>query len=169
MEPKWLKWAKELQAIAQAGLTYSNDIYDLERFEMIRNLSIEMLASHTKVEQTMIKDLFANETGYATPKVDVRAVIFKGDKLLMVRERADKLWALPGGWGDIGLTPSEVAVKETKEEAGFDVQANQLVAVLDKNVILTHPHLITCIKYLFNVKSLVEKQRKALKQMQLDF
>jgi ADP-ribose pyrophosphatase YjhB (NUDIX family) len=137
MEPKWLEWAKELQAIAQAGLTYSKDIYDLERFEMIRDLSVEMLASHTKVEQTTIKNLFANETGYATPKVDVRAVIFKGDKLLMVRERADKLWALPGGWGDIGLTPSEVAVKETKEEAGFDVQAAQLVAVFDKKC---HPH-----------------------------
>jgi len=80
MEPKWLEWAKELQAIAQAGLTYSKDVYDLERFERIRELSTEIVSMHTDVPQTTIKDLFANETGYATPKADVRAVIFKEDK-----------------------------------------------------------------------------------------
>lgn len=137
MEPKWLEWAKELQAIAQAGLTYSKDVYDLERFERIRELSTEIVSSHTEVTQTTLKDLFANETGYATPKADVRAVIFKEDKLLLVRERSDQRWALPGGWGDIGLTPSEVVVKETKEEAGFDVKATKLLAILDKKC---HPH-----------------------------
>jgi ADP-ribose pyrophosphatase YjhB (NUDIX family) len=137
MEPKWLEWAKELQAIAQTGLTYSKDVYDLERFERVRELSTEIVSTHTDVAQTTLKDLFANETGYATPKADVRAVIFKEDKLLLVRERADQRWALPGGWGDIGLTPSEVAVKETKEEAGFDAKATKLLAILDKKC---HPH-----------------------------
>lgn len=137
MEPKWLEWAKELQAIAQAGLTYSKDVYDLERFERIRELSTEIVSSHTEVTQTTLKDLFVNETGYATPKADVRAVIFKEDKLLLVRERSDQRWALPGGWGDIGLTPSEVVVKEIKEEAGFDVKATKLLAILDKKC---HPH-----------------------------
>lgn len=137
MEPKWLEWAKELQAIAQAGLTYSKDVYDLERFEMIRNLSVDILASHTKINQPIIKDLFTNETGYATPKVDVRAVIFKENEILMVREKADQQWALPGGWGDIGLTPSEVAIKETEEESGFEVKATKLLAVFDKKC---HPH-----------------------------
>lgn len=117
MEIKWLDWAKELQAIAQAGLTYSKDMYDIERFEMIRDLSIEMMAKQTGTPQKVVKELFANETGYATPKVDVRAVIFKGNKILMVKEKLDGHWALPGGWADIGLTAKEVAVKEVREEA----------------------------------------------------
>ncbi|WP_216827865.1 NUDIX hydrolase [Alkalihalobacterium elongatum] len=137
MEPKWLEWAKQLQSIAQAGLTYSKDVYDLERFELIRNISVEMLSLHTDVSKTVIKDLFANETGYATPKVDVRSVVFKDNKILMVRENTDGDWSLPGGWGDIGLTPSEVAIKEVKEESGFDVKAIKLIGVLDMRC---HPH-----------------------------
>ncbi|WP_088034577.1 NUDIX hydrolase [Evansella clarkii] len=137
MEPKWLEWAKQLQSIAQAGLTYSKDVYDLERFELIRNISVEMLSLHTNVSETLIKDLFANETGYATPKVDIRCVVFKDNKILMVKENTDGAWALPGGWGDIGLTPSEVAVKEVKEESGFDVKTTKLIGVLDKKC---HPH-----------------------------
>lgn len=86
MEPKWLDWAKQLQSIAQAGLTYSSDAYDLERFELIRNISFEMLSQQTEMDMTVIKDLFANETGYVTPKVDIRAVVFKDNKILMVRE-----------------------------------------------------------------------------------
>ena len=137
MEPKWLEWAKQLQSIAQAGLTYSKDVYDLERFELIRNISVDILAQYTNMDNKNIKELFANETGYATPKVDIRAVVFKGNKILMVRENTDGYWSLPGGWGDIGLTPSEVAVKEVKEESGFDVKVLKLLAVLDTKC---HPH-----------------------------
>jgi len=137
MEPKWLEWAKQLQSIAQAGLTYSKDKYDLERFEMIRNMSVEILSDHTDIDKTVVKELFANETGYATPKVDVRAVVFKDNKILMVQEESDGAWALPGGWGDIGLSPSEVAVKEVQEESGFDVKAVKLIGILDKKL---HPH-----------------------------
>jgi len=137
MEPKWLDWAKQLQSIAQAGLTYSKDVYDLERFELIRDLSIEIMSEHTTMDKEMIRNLFANETGYATPKVDVRAVVFKDEKILMVKEKAGGVWSLPGGWGDIGLTPSEVAVNEVKEESGFDVKAVKLLGVLDTKC---HPH-----------------------------
>ncbi|MFF2448195.1 NUDIX hydrolase [Neobacillus sp. NPDC058068] len=137
MEPKWLGWAKQLQSIAQAGLTYSKDVYDLERFELIRNISVDILAHHTDLDRTIIKDLFASETGYATPKVDIRGVVFKEGKILMVRENMDGRWSLPGGWADIGLTPSEVAVKEIKEESGFDVKAFKLLAVMDMK---RHPH-----------------------------
>ncbi len=132
MEPKWLDWAKQLQSIAQAGLTYSKDVYDLERFELLRNISVEILSHQTDTDVTVIKDLIANETGYATPKVDIRAVVFRNNKILMVKENTDGDWALPGGWADIGLTPSEVAVKEVKEESGFDVKAIKLLGVLDK-------------------------------------
>ncbi|AYV70626.1 NUDIX hydrolase [Bacillus sp. PK3-056] len=137
MEPKWLQWAKQLQAIAQAGLTYSKDTFDLERFEDIRKISLEIMSEYTKVNETRIRDLFANETGYATPKVDIRAVVFQDNKILMVKEKTDNSWALPGGWGDIGLTPAEVAVKEVQEESGFKVKAVKLIAVMDKKC---HPH-----------------------------
>lgn len=137
MEPKWLEWAKQLQSIAQAGLTYSKDVFDLERFEEIRKISVEILEEHTGLEKTTIADLFANETGYATPKVDIRAVVFQDNKILMVRENHDGKWSLPGGWADIGYTPGEVAVKEVKEESGFDVKAVKLLAVTDYK---RHPH-----------------------------
>lgn len=137
MKHKWLEWTKQLQSIAQAGLTYSKDVYDLERFEIIRNMSVEILTQYTNMDSKNIKELFANETGYTTPKVDIRAVIFRGNKILMVRENNDGDWSLPGGWADIGLTPSEVAVNEVKEESGFDVKAIKLIAVLDKKC---HPH-----------------------------
>lgn len=137
MDSKWLDWAKQLQSIAQAGLTYSKDDYDLERFELIRELSVDMMSQQTDVPQEKIRNLFANETGYATPKVDVRAVVFKDEKILMVKEKAGGVWSLPGGWGDIGLTPSEGAVNEVKEESGFDVKAVKLLGVLDKKC---HPH-----------------------------
>ena len=137
MEPKWLEWAKQLQSIAQAGLTYSKDIFDLERFEMIRDISVEIMAHHTNTSKSIIKDLFANETGYATPKVDIRSAVFKDNKILMVKEKTDGKWSLPGGWGDIGLTPGEVAVKEVKEESGFEVQATKLIGVFDMKC---HPH-----------------------------
>ncbi|MEK5522828.1 ADP-ribose pyrophosphatase [Heyndrickxia sporothermodurans] len=137
MELKWLEWVKQLQAIAQAGLTYSNDIYDKERFELIRKISIEILSNQTNMDTTFIKDLFANETGYQTPKVDIRAVVLRNKKILLVKEKTDNKWALPGGWADIGLSPSEVAVKEVKEESGYDVKAVKLLGILDKKY---HPH-----------------------------
>ncbi|RNA66259.1 NUDIX hydrolase [Alteribacter keqinensis] len=137
MEPKWLTWAKELQAISQSGLTYTKDVYDKERFEEIRRISTEMMAHQTGMDTEKIKALFANETGYATPKVDIRAVVFKENKLLMVKEKSDGKWSLPGGWGDIGLSPGEVAVKEVKEESGFEVEPLKLLAVFDKK---RHPH-----------------------------
>lgn len=137
MEPRWLEWAKQLQSIAQAGLTYSKDAYDIERFEVIRTISVEMLSQQTELDKTLIRDLFANETGYATPKVDIRSVVFNDNKILMVQENSDGGWSLPGGWGDIGLTPSEVAVKEVKEEAGYNVQVTKLLVVLDMKC---HPH-----------------------------
>ncbi|GIP53388.1 NUDIX hydrolase [Paenibacillus vini] len=132
MQLKWLEWAKQIQAISQAGFAYSKDIYDLERFEMLRDLSVEIMNQYTEVESDKIKTLFASETGYATPKVDVRGVIFEQDKILLVREKLDGDWALPGGWADIGLSPKEVVVKEVKEEAGLEVQPVRLLGVLDK-------------------------------------
>ena len=132
MEPKWLEWGKQLQAIAQSGLTYCKDPYDIERYEQLRNISIDILANYTAISHEKIKLTFASESGYATPKLDVRAVIFRNDQILLVREKADNAWALPGGWADIGFSPAEVAIKEVNEEAGFIVEPVKLLAVLDK-------------------------------------
>ncbi|MBS4198436.1 NUDIX hydrolase [Bacillus sp. FJAT-49732] len=137
MSYQWLDWAKRIQALAQAGLEFSKDIYDIERFEELRNISAEIMAVHTDLEMDKIKELFANESGYQTPKVDIRGVVFKDDKILMVRENYDDKWSLPGGFCDIGLSPSENIVKEIKEESGFDVRVFRLLALLDSN---HHPH-----------------------------
>lgn len=137
MSEKWLEWAKELQAMAQAGLTYANNVYDLERYQELRKISLEIMAKYTETNMNVIKDLFANETGYPTPKVDIRAVILQDDNILLVREKMDGKWALPGGWADIGYTPKEIAVKEVKEESGLDVKPIRLLMVHDKKC---HPH-----------------------------
>ncbi len=128
----FLDHTKRIQAIAQAGLAYSENPYDIERFEELRDISVELMHLLSNEKVTVIKDLFASGSGYQTPMVDVRAVVFKDGNILMVKEREDNAWALPGGWADIGYTPSEVAVKETKEEAGLDVKVIRLVAVIDK-------------------------------------
>jgi ADP-ribose pyrophosphatase YjhB (NUDIX family) len=133
MEPKWLSWAKQLQSIAQAGLEYSKDKYDIERFQQIRNLSVEILSEYTEISNEQIKDLFCNETGYQTPKVDVRGAIFKEDKILLVKERIDGGWSMPGGWAESNLSIKENIVKEAKEEAGVNVVPKRLIAVLDRS------------------------------------
>jgi ADP-ribose pyrophosphatase YjhB (NUDIX family) len=137
MSNQWLEWAKRIQSLSQAGLTFSKDIYDIERYEELRKISLEIMSEYTELEMNKLKDLFANETGYQTPKVDVRGVVFKNNQILMVKENIDDKWALPGGFCDIGLSPSENVVKEIKEESGYDVIPIKLIALLDKN---KHPH-----------------------------
>jgi ADP-ribose pyrophosphatase YjhB (NUDIX family) len=140
MENKFLEIAKKLQSIAQIGLTFANSPYDEERYAELRKISFEMMSmiSNTPVEK--ITDLFEHEKGYQTPKVDVRGIIFRGDKILMVQEKADRCWTPPGGWSEIGLTPYENVCKEIWEEAGLKTQPVRLLAVLDKKC---HAHPAT--------------------------
>lgn len=133
----WLEWIKQVHALARWGLTYSKDPFDLERYEVLRQLSVEMMADFATLDKSRIEDLFANEVGYVTPKVDVRGVVFRDGKLLMVQEKWDGKWTIPGGWADIGLSPAEVAVKEVREEAGFEVEPIKMLAMLDKKF---YPH-----------------------------
>jgi len=132
MEQKWLSWAKEIQAIAQTGLAYAKDVYDVERYEALRELSVDILANYTLQSKETIRLSFASEEGYCTPKTDVRGVVFREGCILLVREKTDGNWALPGGWADIGLSPSEVVVKEIREESGFETEVIRLLAVMDK-------------------------------------
>jgi ADP-ribose pyrophosphatase YjhB (NUDIX family) len=136
MEPQWLMWARRLQAIAQTGLTYAKDQYDVERFEAVRQIAAEMMAPacSSPIDAGTLAGYFGRDSGYATPKVDVRAAVFQDDRLLLVKEREDGRWTLPGGWADIGDTPSVAAVREVKEESGFDVVARKLLAVYDRDL-----------------------------------
>jgi ADP-ribose pyrophosphatase YjhB (NUDIX family) len=129
MKNKWLQWASQLQSIAQAGLTFSRDRYDLDRYEQIRNLSIEILHEYTDMDQGKIRDLFANETGYQTPKVDIRAAVFKEGKILLVKEKVDGKWSLPGGWADVNSSVTESVERECLEEAGARVKPTRIIAI----------------------------------------
>jgi ADP-ribose pyrophosphatase YjhB (NUDIX family) len=134
MDYKWVEWAKKLQAIAQNGLTYTQNSFDIERYKSLQAIASEMMASYSNMEPSYVLDLFSRQAGgYATPKVDVRGAVFQGDTLLFVREREDGCWTLPGGWADVGDSPSEVAVREVYEESGYLTRAVKLLAVYDRD------------------------------------
>ena len=137
MEPNWLTWARKIQAIGQNGLAYSKDPFDIERFEEMRELALEILQNYTDSDLPRIRNLFAGEHGHATPKVDVRGVVFNEDAILLVRERADGKWTLPGGWVDVNESPSESVAREVFEESGYQTKALKLLACYDRN---RHPH-----------------------------
>ncbi|HET9503863.1 MAG TPA: NUDIX hydrolase [Hymenobacter sp.] len=134
-----LRIAQRLQALAQAGLMYSQSVFDTERYTEIQALSLEVMAGLTGQPVALLESLFSTETAYPTPKVDIRAVLFRGtDEVLLVQEKLDGgRWSLPGGWAEVGLTPFEVAVKEVREETGLETEAVRLLALLDKK---QHPH-----------------------------
>lgn len=136
--PQWLQWAQRLQAIAQNGITYAQDPFDLERYQQLRTIAAEMMAAGADVTVERIEQLFAAELGYATPKVDTRGVVFRDGALLLVREASDGRWSLPGGWADLYDAPSENVVREVFEESGFETRAVKLLAVFDRS---RHPHV----------------------------
>ena len=130
MNDKVLDWAVRLQSIAQAGLTYGKDAYDKERYTQLRELAAEMLAERTGLSAEKVKEVFCNEEGYQTPKLDTRAAIFQDGKILLVHEN-NGTWSLPGGWCDVDQSVASNTVKEVKEETGLDVSAERLIAVQD--------------------------------------
>jgi len=130
-ENKILKIARRIQAISQSGLHFAENDFDRERYEELRNLSVDLASAVSDTEPSRIHDLFTNETGFQTPKVDVRSVVIKEGKILMVRERVDGRHSMPGGFADINYSPSEVAVKEVREETGLNVRFNRVLALVD--------------------------------------
>ena len=141
MRAEWLDWVRRLQAIAQSGLTYAKDPYDVERYEQIRRIAAEIAASApdgcSGATADRIDALFSGESGYATPKLDIRAVLLDEKEVLLVKEKEDGLWTLPGGWVDVGESPSESVEREVKEESGYEVRAVRLLALWDRD---KHPH-----------------------------
>ncbi len=139
----WFSWAQELQALAQNGLAYTENAFDRERFERIRQIAAEMLSYETEIPQEKVMNLFCNERGYQTPKLDTRAAIFDGDKILLVQE-SDGLWSMPGGWVDVSESIASNTVKEVWEEAGIRAKAVRLIALHDRK-----QHNLP--KYIYNI------------------
>src|ERR1700677_2449507 len=130
-DPAWLLWARELQAIAQTGLTFCGDPYDLERYQRVREIAFAMFAHGSGTAAPRIQDLFEQDLGYPTPKVDVRGAVFREQRILMVREVSDGRWTLPGGWADVNQSARECVEREIREESGYEARAVKLAAVYD--------------------------------------
>jgi len=133
MKPKWLEWARDLESIAQNGLHYAKDGYEIKRYETVQRIAAEILATKFDAPAPEIQRLLALEKGHATPKVDVRGVVFRDHRILLVKESADGGWTLPGGWADTDEAPSEAVVREVFEESGFATRAVRLLALYDRD------------------------------------
>jgi ADP-ribose pyrophosphatase YjhB (NUDIX family) len=131
--PMWLTWAREIQALSQTGLTYSQTDYDTQRYRRLAEIAAEMVQRHTQLPVEAVLDDFMRQPGYATPKVDVRGAVARDGRILLVQERADGLWCMPGGWADVGETPAHMVAREVWEESGFQVEPRKVVGVYDAN------------------------------------
>jgi ADP-ribose pyrophosphatase YjhB (NUDIX family) len=132
-----LTWARKVQAIAQNGLLFTQDIFDRERFTQLQDLANSIICAELDIPLGKAKAFWDKEEGYATPKVDVRGGVFDGNRVLLVRERSDGGWTLPGGWVDVNDAPSEAVTREILEESGYRAKPTKLAMLVDKN---RHPH-----------------------------
>jgi hypothetical protein len=171
MNNKWLKWASELQSIAQAGLTFGADKYDLDRYEQIRSIAVDILHEYTDIDHSKIRELFASETGYQTPKVDIRASVFKDARILMVREKIDGAWSLPGGWADVNTSLNANLLKTALRRILKPLMQDSLSWInypsfLLRGILLTRSE---CVSRQKNVKysrlSLINKSQFLIKQI----
>ncbi len=131
--PQWLTWVRRLQSIAQAGFIYNHDVYDQERYQQIEAIASEIAAEHTSVDATKIASMYRHEKGYATPKIDVRGVVFNADsEILLVKEVRTQKWTLPGGWAEVWDRPSQAVTREIEEESGYQTEASKVLAIYDR-------------------------------------
>ena len=130
---RWLQWAREIQALSQTGLAYSEIDYDIQRYNRLMEIAAEIVQSHTGLPKKPLLENFLVQPGYATPKVDVRGAVIRDGKILLVQERSDERWSMPGGWADVGELPSEMVEREVWEESGFEVEAKKVIGVYDAN------------------------------------
>lgn len=130
---KWIAWAREIFSMSQAGLTYSQNEFDIERYKRLQEITAEMIESQSGLSKESVLESFSMQAGYATPKIDVRGAVVHEGKILLIQERMDGRWAMPGGWADLGNAPASVAEREVWEESGYHVKAEKVVAVIDAN------------------------------------
>jgi ADP-ribose pyrophosphatase YjhB (NUDIX family) len=131
--PRWLKWAREIQAVSQTGLTYASSEYETQRYKRLTEIAAEIVQDHAGLPKERLLQDFSIQAGYATPKVDVRGAVVRDGQILLVQERVDERWCMPGGWADVGDLPSEMVVREVWEESGFHVVPRKVVGVYDAN------------------------------------
>src|SRR5215203_3809591 len=131
--PKWFAWAQEIFSLSQSGITYSGNQYDIDRYKRLQEITAEMIASQSEIDKETVLESFSMQAGYITPKIDVRGAVIRDNNILLIQERADGKWAMPGGWADLGNAPASVAEREVWEESGFHVKAEKVVAVIDAN------------------------------------
>ena len=132
-ESKWLDWAREIQALGQSGLAYSQSEFDQQRYRRLLELAAEIVSACGHVPPDELRISFIAQQGYATPKIDLRGAILRDGKILLVQERADGRWSMPGGWADVGESPSDAVVREILEESGFEARVRKVIGVYDAN------------------------------------
>lgn len=132
-EFNWLQVAREIQQLAQTGSAFAVTDYEKNRYKRLTEITAEIIEHHTDLQKESVQKILMDHPGYATPKIDVRAAVIKDNKILLVQETTDNCWAMPGGWADVGDVPSEVAIRECKEESGYDVNPIKVIGVFDAN------------------------------------
>lgn len=132
-ESKWLQWAREIQQLSQTGLAFASTNYEVQRYTRLNEIAAEIVASHTELPEGALSENFNAQPGYATAKIDVRGAVVREGKILLVQERRDQKWCMPGGWADVGDMPSEMVAREVWEESGFEVRPRKVIAVYDAN------------------------------------
>jgi ADP-ribose pyrophosphatase YjhB (NUDIX family) len=166
--PQWLAWAQEIFSLSQSGITYSGNPYDIERYKRLQEITAEIIASQSEVSAKSVLDSFSMQAGYITPKVDVRGAVVQDGKILLIQERADDNWAMPGGWADLGNSPASVAEREVWEESGFRVKAEKVVAVIDANRI-EPMEFYHAYKVIFLCRLLEGEPRTSYETLAVDF
>ena len=131
--PQWLEWAREIFSLSQSGITYSGNQYDIDRYKRLQEITAEIIQSQSNISRESALESFSMQAGYITPKVDVRGAVVHEGRILLIQERADGMWAMPGGWADLGNSPASVAEREVWEESGYRVKAEKVIAVIDAN------------------------------------
>ena len=166
--PKWMDWAREIFSLSQSGITYSGNQYDIERYKRLQEITAEIIASQAEITKESALDSFSMQAGYITPKVDVRGAVVRDGKILLIQERADSNWAMPGGWADLGNSPASVAEREVWEESGFRVRAKKVVAVIDANRI-EPMEFYNAYKIIFLCQLLDGEPRTSYETLAVDF
>ncbi len=168
--PRWLAWARQIQAEAQTGLHYAENPYQQERFQHLLAIAEAIAQEAGGLPAETVHALFTRPEGYATPRVDVRAAVFDPQgRILMVRDASDGRWCLPGGWADVGDTPSAAAEREAYEEAGFEVRARRLIGLYDANRVPGKMHLYHAFKALFLCDLLGGEARPSIETTEVAF
>jgi len=165
---KWIEWAQEIFSLSQAGLTYSQNEFDIARYQRLQELTAEMIASQSEITKESVLSSFSMQAGYITPKVDVRGAVVRDGKILLIQERADGKWAMPGGWADLGNSPASVAEREVWEESGYRVKSEKVVAVIDANRIEPF-EFYHAYKLIFLCKLLDGEPRISYETLAVDF